>query len=56
MNLRPLKWFKDRVGKTIYRDKITCPCLWCFQAFCNGLIITDKDHAQYLFDIISVRL
>jgi hypothetical protein len=45
-----LKWFKDRVGKRIYRENNICDCGLCKGVHVNGLVITDELHAQYLFD------
>lgn len=42
------KWFIDRIGKRIYRDKSTCNCDTCRDVEINGLIVHDKEHAQYL--------
>lgn len=47
--LHTLKWFENRVGKRIYRDPSTCPCLTCKDVEKNGLIIHDKQHAHYLW-------
>lgn len=46
-----LKWFIDRIGSRIYRDKIgTCTCMTCERILKEGLIIEDKEHARYLLD------
>lgn len=45
------KWFKDRIGKRIYRRKTTCNCVCCQNIVKEGLIIRDEDHAEYLIDI-----
>lgn len=49
--MKTLKWFKDRIGKRIYRNDNECPCDYCKDICVNGLIIKNELHAQYLFDI-----
>lgn len=49
--IHDLQWFIDRIGKRVFRDKNLCNCGVCKNVFQNGLIITDKQHAQYLYDI-----
>ena len=49
--MKTLKWFKDRIGKRIYRYENDCPCDYCKNIHLNGLIIKNILHAQYLFDI-----
>lgn len=49
--MKSLKWFKDRIGKTIYRDTNNCPCDTCKNVLINGIFIEDMQVAQYLFDI-----
>ena len=43
-----LKWFLNRIGKRIYRNKTSCKCYVCCNVYTNGLIVTDKFHAEYL--------
>ena len=45
-----LQWFKDRIGKRIYRDSVNCKCEVCNNVGAHGLIIIDESHAHYLFD------
>ena len=47
------QWFVERIGKRIFRDKNNppCGCHTCNEIEKNGMIITDENHAQYLFDI-----
>ncbi len=45
------KWFTDRIGKTIYRDAVDCKCKICEEVGRNGVLIRDKLHAIYLYDI-----
>ena len=45
-----LNWFKQRVGKKIYRlTKLNC-CRVCNHVEKHGLIIEDIYHAEYLHD------
>jgi hypothetical protein len=44
------KWFQDRIGKRIYRNKNSCDCKTCEIVYKNGLIISDENHASYLQD------
>jgi len=41
-----LKWYTDRIGKKIKRDKISDCCETCRKP--NEFIIADKDHAYIL--------
>jgi hypothetical protein len=45
------KWFIERVGKVVYRNKTSCPCDICNNVANNGLIIADHNHALYLSEI-----
>ena len=42
-----LKWFENRIGKTIYRKKLKCKCESCQK---NIIFIIDKDHAEYIYN------
>ena len=46
-----MDWFTERIGKKIFRVKNPCPCTICQMVIIHGLIISDKQHAQYLFDV-----
>jgi len=48
-----LDWFKSRINKKVFRDANNppCGCNTCNDIEKNGIVITDEDHAQYLFDI-----
>lgn len=50
MKPHTLKWFKNRVGKVIFRDAVSCPCNVCENGTKNGIRITDEFHAQCLYD------
>lgn len=47
--MKTFRWFKNRIGKRIYRDRHNC-CLHCEDVFKNGLVIRDESHAIYLYD------
>lgn len=44
------RWFKDRIGKRVFRNNTNC-CEHCKFVYENGIIITDNFYAGYLFDI-----
>ena len=48
-----LQWFKERIGKRVYRDDVNCKCETCKSVGAHGLIIGDDTHAHYLFDCES---
>jgi len=48
------KWFLDRVGKKIYRDKNFCDCFVCKRVENEGVVVLDKNNALYLLDIESL--
>lgn len=43
------KWFIERVGKVIWRNKTNCPCSVCEDVYNNGLYLMDEGHASYVF-------
>lgn len=43
-----LKFFTNRIGKRIYRDKTTCNCGTCTRVWKEGIVVGDRDHARYL--------
>ena len=49
MTHHTLKWFTARIGKRIFRDDSGCGCPSCFGVVQNGLIISDKLHADELY-------
>lgn len=49
--MKNLKWFKQRIGKIIYRDSDGCDCPTCERIVENGLKIHDEQHTEYVFDI-----
>lgn len=46
--IRDLNWFKKRIGKRIFRDPDNCKCPTCKDVVKNGLIVANKNHAEYL--------
>ena len=49
--MKPLSWFTDRIGQTIYRDATEGDNIFARKLGYKPVTIADKDHAQYLFDI-----
>lgn len=47
------QWFIDRIEKVIYRNASTCTCGLCTSIKKNGLRISNRQHALYLYDIES---
>lgn len=52
---KQLAWFKERIGKRVYRGKVACECIMCRTIEKEGLIIDNEMHAIYLTDM-SVEL
>lgn len=48
--MKTLQWFKNRIGKIVYRDDDGCDCATCVNVVNNGLKIHDENQAQYVFD------
>ena len=46
MKYHTLKWFKNRIKKTIYRDKLSCPCDMCQN---EEVFIKNEDAAYNIF-------
>lgn len=49
--MRKKKWFIERIGKKIYRNKDNCKCKTCAIIVEFGLTISDKEHADYLYTL-----
>ena len=47
--MHTLQWFINRIGKIVYRDKLTCKCSTCKSVEKDGVLIHDKNHAEYLY-------
>jgi len=45
------EWFRARVGMRVFRNVTNCDCPICKNVSEEGLIIDDKFHADYLYDI-----
>jgi len=53
------KWFRNRIGKTIYRNKLRCSCKTCQK---TAIVIKDMTehnlrkefHADYIYDCQNV--
>lgn len=45
-----LRWFKNRVGKRIYRYTDTKCCEECDRVYREGIVVDNANHAQYLYD------
>lgn len=48
-----LSRFTTRIGKRVRRNVGTCDCATCRDVEKNGLVISDEQHANYLFDCQS---
>ena len=44
------EWFKERIGKRVYRNKNGCSCKPCAKVYVNGLVIADSMHGSYMHD------
>jgi glucokinase len=44
------RWFKDRVGKVVFRTRDSCHCAVCNDVYKNGIQITNQSHALSLHD------
>ena len=49
MEKHELDWFKQRIGKRVFRTESSCKCDICNKVYENGLIVMDEYHADYLF-------
>ncbi len=49
--MRTLKWFTNRVKKRVYRNDCDCGCTTCSANTKKGLVIRNKKHAEYLYNI-----
>lgn len=48
------QWFINRIGKRVFRETNGCPCEVCKNVTDKGLVIADKMHALYLYNIEGV--
>jgi hypothetical protein len=51
MNKKNLEWFKQRIGKKVYRKHNFCKCDSCLNVWENGIVIKNETHADYLYSI-----
>ena len=49
MKQHTLKWFLNRIGKRVFRLTDTKCCPTCQDVLVNGLVIPDKQIAEYIF-------
>lgn len=47
-------WFRARIGKTIYRNKVSCGCGVCENVYDSGLMLFDQMHADYVSDMEGI--
>lgn len=45
------KWLIERIGRVVYRPETSCNCGTCKNTYQNGLIIADKNHALYIYEM-----
>lgn len=45
------QWFINHIGNTIWRNANNCDCEECNNAHANGIVVTDRDNADYLFNL-----
>lgn len=45
------KWFRERVGRVVWRTDTGCLCEVCKGVYANGVKIEDVRHAGYLQDL-----
>jgi hypothetical protein len=46
--MRTKQWFRDRIGKIVFRTTLDCDCQICKKIYESGLYITDMLHADYV--------
>ena len=50
MTVKTRQWFIDRIGKTIFTNKVECKCNVCEFIHKNGLVIDNEFIATALYD------
>ena len=45
------QWFIEKIGEVIFRNETSCDCGVCKHVYDNGLIVKDKNHASYLYEM-----
>jgi hypothetical protein len=48
---KELQWYKDRIGKKVFRVKNICQCDYCLKYSREGMIIHNELHANYLYEV-----
>jgi len=48
---KSLKWFQERIWKTIYRDELSCKCDTCVNGWLHWIKILSENHAGYLYTV-----
>jgi hypothetical protein len=48
---KEFQWYKDRIGKKVFRTISICSCSYCIKAFEEGMTIHDEQFAKYLFGV-----
>jgi len=43
------QWFKDRIGKRVFRTKTICDCEVCKESDETGFMILNEDDAEFCF-------
>lgn len=51
MKKHNLEWFIDNIGNVLERTEGTCKCIDCKEVEKNGIVVRDKQYAEYLFDV-----
>jgi hypothetical protein len=49
------EWFKNLIGKKVYRSSGSCKCNECVSLYKNGMIIVDETHAEVLAETESLK-
>ena len=49
MKRHTLQWFKNRIGKRIYRLTDVHCCKHCQNTYEKGLVISNNTHASYVY-------
>jgi hypothetical protein len=48
------KWFYDRIGKIVWRNKTSCTCKVCDSIYQNGSMLLDEMDASYICDFEAI--
>ena len=47
--------FIDRIWQRIFRDADDCTCAECADTVENGIVVTDEEHALYMYEKANER-